>query len=229
MIAPLVPYAVKGAIWYQGEHNCSNLLMAELYYRYLPLLVKEWRKDFGEGLAFGWVQLPQLERPSYRPVVRDAMLAGTRTIKNAGMAVTIDIGMPNDNHPVNKQDVGKRLAMWALGDVYRQKVPSTSGPLLEGHSIQGREIVVAFSHADGGLECKTGELQGFEIAGEDQKWMPAKARIEGKNVIVSSPDVPKPAAVRYAWADNPTASLFNGAGLPASPFRTDDWPLKPLK
>jgi len=142
--------------------------------------------------------------------------------KITGMAVTLDVGDANDNHPKNKQDVGLRLALWALGDVYDQKVSATSGPLPAGHKIRGNEVVMTFKHTGGGLSAKGG-LKGFVIAGEDKTWKPAQARIEGDAVIISSPDVPKPVAARYAWDVSPEASLYNGAGLPASPFRTDDW------
>jgi hypothetical protein len=113
--------------------------------------------------------------------------------------------------------------LWALGDVYGQKVVATSGPLPAGHEVQGGEVVVSFTHCNGGLKAKDGELKGFVMAGDDRQWKPAKARIEGEKVIVSSADVARPVAVRYAWADNPECNLYNGAGLPASPFRTDDW------
>jgi sialate O-acetylesterase len=141
------------------------------------------------------------------------------------MAVTMDIGDPKDIHPKNKQDVGKRLALWALGTVYGEKVRATSGPLPAGHKVRGSEIVLSFTHTNGGLCAKGGALKGFVIAGEDKQWKPATARIEGEKVVVSGADVKKPVAARYAWLDNPDCNLFNGAGLPASPFRTDHWPV----
>ncbi|HEY5311990.1 MAG TPA: sialate O-acetylesterase [Pirellulales bacterium] len=222
MIAPLIPYSLRGAIWYQGEHNTSRLELAELYGQQLPLLVEDWRSRWGSDFPFAWVQLPNLDRKDFRPLVRDAMLQSLR-VKNTGMAVTIDIGEPGDNHPKNKQEVGRRLALWALGTVYGQKVPATSGPLPAGHKTRGSEVVLSFTHTDGGLVAKGGELRGFQIAGADKVWKPAQAKIDGADVIVGNPDVKQPVAVRYAWAGNPDCNLYNGAGLPASPFRTDDW------
>jgi hypothetical protein len=146
-------------------------------------------------------------------------------VPKTGMAITMDIGDPADIHPKNKQDVGRRLALWALGTVYGQKVASVSGPLPAGHAVKGGEVVCSFTHADGGLTAKGGDLKGFVIAGADQKWLPANARIVGDTVAVSHPDVKAPVAVRYAWAANPECNLFNGAGLPASPFRTDTFDL----
>jgi sialate O-acetylesterase len=151
--------------------------------------------------------------------VREAMLQ-TLKLPNTGMAITIDIGDPKDIHPTNKQDVGKRLAAWALGTVYgRDVVPS--GPIPAGYEVRGSEIIVKFKYAAAGLTGKDGTLRGFEIAGEDRQWFPALARIAGDTVIISHPEVQKPVAVRYAWQDNPDCNLYNSAGLPASPFRTD--------
>lgn len=223
-IAPLIPYAIRGAVWYQGEANSHP--GKGLFYQYqLPLLVTDWRARWGEEFPFAWVQLPNFRREGEDwMLVREAMLKTLRLPKT-GMAIAIDIGETTDIHPKNKQDVGKRLALWALGTEYGQKVPATSGPLASGHEVRGSEIAVTFKHADGGLRAMGGELKGFVIAGEDRQWKPARARIEGERVIVSSADVSKPAAVRYAWATDPECNLFNGAGLPASPFRTDDWPV----
>jgi len=146
----------------------------------------------------------------------------TLALKDTGMAITIDIGDEKDIHPKNKQDVGRRLAAWALGTVYGQKV-ATSGPMPAGHQVRGSEVLLSFKHTDGGLVAKGGELKGFVVAGEDKQWKSARARIEGDKVIVSSADVKQPVAARYAWENWPTCNLYNGAGLPASPFRTDDW------
>ena len=139
------------------------------------------------------------------------------------MGVNIDIGEEKNIHPKNKQEVGRRLSLWALGTVYGRKVAATSGPLPVGHEIHDAEVVLRFSHTEGGLVAKDGELRGFIIAGKDKLWQPAKARIVGEMVIASSPDLPHPVAVRYAWENYPVCNLYNGAGLPASPFRTDDW------
>ena len=222
MIAPLIPFALRGALWYQGEAN-SGPGRAEYYQYQLPLLVEDWRARWGQGdFPFAWVQLPNFNGPGRNwPAVREAMLKTLR-LPRTGMAVTIDIGNPDNVHPANKQDAGKRLAMWALGDVYGRKVVP-SGPLPAGHKIKDGQIVVSFKNSGGGLVAKGGAVQGFLIAGADKKWVAAAARIAGGTVVVSSPEVKNPVAVRYAWANNPVCNLYNGAGLPASPFRTDDW------
>jgi hypothetical protein len=150
-------------------------------------------------------------------------------IPNTGMAVTLGLGEANNVHPKNKKDVGKRLALWALAEVYKQKDLIYQGPLPTGQEIRGKEIVVFFKHADGGLIAKDGAVKGFMIAGEDRKWMDGTARLDGNTAIVSNPDVSKPVAVRYAWGCNPAWSLMNGAGLPASPFRTDTWKIVPAE
>lgn len=223
-IAPLIPYAIRGAIWYQGEAN-SHPPKGILYQYQLPLLVKDWRARWGDDFPFAWAQLP-----NYGRTVEDWCLvqeAELKTLKlpHTGMAVTIDVGERDNIHPKNKQEVGKRLSYWALGEVYGQKVASTCGPLPASHEIRGPEVVVTFKHADGGLKSKDGELKGFMLAGEDKQWKPAAARIDGDKVIVSSAEVAKPVALRYAWAVWPVCNLYNGAGIPASPFRTDDWPV----
>jgi hypothetical protein len=222
MIAPLIPYALRGAIWYQGEHNCSSLEKASLYAEQLPLLIQDWRTRWGHDLAFAWVQLPNFEQNGFRPLVREAMLK-TLAVKNTGMAITIDIGEAKDNHPKNKAEVGRRLSLWALGAVYHKPVATTSGPLPLVREVRDNHIAITFKHADEGLVAKGSELKGFEIAGLDKVWKPATAKIAGDEVLVSNPEVAKPAAVRYSWASNPDGNLYNGAGLPASPFRTDDW------
>ncbi|MBI5800524.1 MAG: sialate O-acetylesterase [Verrucomicrobia bacterium] len=220
-IAPLIPYAIRGALWYQGEAN-SMPEKARFYEAQLKLLVTDWRARWGSDFPFAWVQLPNFGGPGRDwPAVREAMLR-TLVLPKTGMAITIDIGEERDIHPKNKQDVGRRLAAWALGTVYGQKV-ATSGPLPAGHQVRGSEVVLSFKHTGGGLVAKGGELKGFVIAGADKQWQPATARIEGDKVIVSSAAVKQPAAARYAWENWPTCNLFNGAGLPASPFRTDDW------
>ncbi|MES2692559.1 MAG: sialate O-acetylesterase, partial [Verrucomicrobiota bacterium] len=225
MIAPLIPYGLRGAIWYQGEHNCGREEAARLYYRQLPLLIADWRARWGSDFPFAWVQLPNFGKEDFRPLVREAMSQSLK-VKNTGQAVTIDIGDPNDNHPKNKQEVGRRLGLWALGDVYGKKVPATSGPVFAGHTVRGRELTLRFTHAEGGLVAKGGELHSFQIAGADRKWKPAQARIAGETIVVSHAEIAAPVAVRYAFTNSPTATLYNGADLPASPFRTDDWPLR---
>lgn len=228
MIAPLVPYGVRGALWYQGENN-SNKSFSNLYGLQLRTLVQDWRTRFGSEFAFAWVQLPDYRAPQTEPVeeskwaiVREQMLKALAAPKT-GMAIALGCGEEKDIHPKNKQEVGARLAMWARAKVYGQKCES-SGPLPASHPIKGGNVTITFKHADG-LKARDGEVKGFAIAGADKKFVWADARIEGSKVIVSSPEVKAPAAVRYAWADNPVWSLENAAGLPATPFRTDDWPL----
>jgi len=226
-IAPLIPYALRGVVWYQGEQNAAPG-MGQYYQYELPLLVNDWRAHWHEELPFAWVQLPNYatsgEWETGWMLVREAMLK-TLHLPHTGMAITVDIGEPKDIHPKNKQDVGHRLALWALGDVYGVKVPATSGPLPAHHEVRGAEMVLSFTHAEGGLLTKAGNLKGFLIAADDRQWKPAQARIQNEQVLVSSPEVANPVAARYDWAANPDGNLYNGAGLPASPFRTDDWPL----
>lgn len=220
-IAPLIPYAIRGAIWYQGEAN-ANPGRGKLYRYQLPLLVDDWRQHWGAELPFAWVQLPNFRREGEDwMLVREAMLQTLR-LPRTGMAVTIDIGDSNNIHPTNKQDVGERLALWALGDVYGRKGTATSGPRIVGHQARGDKVVLSFTHCDGGLQARGGELKGFVIAGEDHHWKPAVARFEGDKVVVSHPEIRQPFAVRYAWEADPVCNLYNGAGLPASPFRTDE-------
>ena len=221
-ISPLIPFAIRGALWYQGEAN-STPAKAPLYEHQLALLIRDWRARWGDELPFAWVQLPNFIGTGRDwPLVREAMLK-TLALPKTGMAIAIDVGEANDIHPKNKQAVGHRLALWALGTVYDQKVAATSGPLPAGHEIRGREIVLRFKHTGGGLVAKDGELKGFVLAGPDHTWQPAQARIVGDTVVVTSPSVAAPLAARYAWENFPTCNLFNAAGLPASPFRTDDW------
>ncbi len=228
LIAPLIPYAIRGAIWYQGENNAGSG-NPKLYNIQLPVLIKDWRQRWNQGdFPFAWVQLPNFQKRNPDPgansnwaIVREAMLK-TLALPNTGMAITIDVGEEGNIHPKDKQTVGARLALWAKAKVYSQTNPS-SGPLPGDHHISGKEITISFTQADGGLVAKGGELKGFALAGADKKWVWAQARIEGDKVIVSSPEVTAPAAVRYAWGDNPDCNLNNGANLPASPFRTDTW------
>ncbi len=221
-LEPLIPYGIKGAIWYQGEHNCGTVAEGLLYRLQLPLLINDWRARWGSDFPFAWVQLPGYGTAGPgRAYVREAQLRSL-SLKNTGMVVTLDVGDASNNHPTNKQDVGKRLAWWALGSVYKKAGTPTSSPLVKGHEVHGGEMVLNFAHADKGLVLHE-RTKGFVIAGEDKQWKPATARIDGGKVIVSSAEVPHPAAVRYAWGSSPDCPLFNGAGLPASPFRTDDW------
>ena len=214
-IAPLMPYRIRGALWYQGEAN-STPQKAPFYQYQLPLLIKDWRSRWGYDFPMAWVQLPNFRGTGREwPVVREAMLQSLQ-VPNTGMAITLDIGDPADIHPKNKQDVGKRLAMWALGTVYEKPV-TTSGPIASGHERRGTSIAIKFRHTDGGLRGKGETLTGFEIS-DSGGFKPAHAKIVGNEVLVDRSDITEPIAVRYAWENNPTASLFNGAGLPASPF-----------
>lgn len=228
-IMPLIPFAIRGAIWYQGESNSG---IGDLYGMQLAMMIKDWRARWGYDFPFAWVQLPNFHQPQKEPVedsgwvmVREGMLK-CLNLPKTGMAIALDVGEANDIHPTRKQEVGKRLGMWALADVYGQKGVAACGPLPSGHEVRGNEIVVSFKHTDGGLVAKDGAVKGFAIAGADKKWVKAEAKISGDKVVVSSPEVKAPVAVRYAWAANPEFSLYNGAGIPASPFRTDDWPVK---
>lgn len=227
-VAPLAPYALKGMLWYQGEANTADA-RAALYDRQLSALITDWRARWGEELPFAWVQLPNFTRPGEGwPLMREAMLK-TLALPKTGMAVTIDIGEAKDIHPKNKQEVGRRLSLWALGTVYGRKVAATSGPLPAGHVIRGAEVVVTLTHAEG-LKTRDGApVKGFQLAGTDKQWKPATARIDGaKWLVVTSAEVAAPVALRYAWEDNPETNLVNGADLPASPFRTDDWAPVPV-
>ncbi|MFY8228822.1 MAG: sialate O-acetylesterase, partial [Opitutales bacterium] len=221
-VVNLVPYTLRGMLWYQGEGNAGN---PGLYHKQLSQLVTSWRTLWNDEVPFAWVQLPNYTAPGEGwPRVRESMMK-TLELPKTGMAITIDIGDAKDIHPKNKQGVGKRLSFWALGTVYGKNVAAISGPLPAGSSISGDAITVSFKHANGGLKSMNGgALTGFQIAGEDKQWKVAEAKIVGETVVVSSAEVAKPAAVRYAWKDWPEYSLANGAGLPASPFRTDDWP-----
>ena len=216
-ISPLIPYAIRGAVWYQGEAN-TNGPKPPFYKTQLTLLAKDWRTRWNDEFPFAWVQLPNFTRAGEGwPIVREQMLNALSTIPNSGMAVTLDIGEEKNIHPVNKQEVGRRLAQWALGAVYHKDVPDTSGPLIDTATVKGGAFVLTFKHAQG-LNAK-GDLAEFEIAGADGQWQPAEAKIDGETVIVSCKAVAEPKQVRYAWKDNPVATLFNGAGIPASPFR----------
>ncbi len=222
-IAPLVPYPIRGALWYQGEANANSEAGAHYYKHQLPLLIQDWRSRWGNNFPFAWVQLPNFGgRSNGWCLVRDGQLKSL-AIPHTGMAITVDIGESGNIHPKNKQEVGHRLSLWALGEVYGKKVAATCGPVPDQHKIQGNEFVVTFKHTNGGLVSRDGSLRGFELAGADKLWRPASARIVANHVIASCPDLPNPVALRYAWRDNPDCNLYNGAGLPASPFRTDLW------
>jgi sialate O-acetylesterase len=230
MIAPLVPYAIRGAIWYQGESNASA---ASLYRTLFPAMIRNWRRDWGQGdFPFLFVQLANFMARRPQPAdsawaeLREAQLQ-TLSLNNTGMAVIIDIGDEKDIHPKNKQDVGKRLALAAQGIAYDRPVVF-SGPTYESMKVEGGRVRLSFKHAGRGLVARGEKLLGFAVAGEDRKFVWADAKIEDKTVVVWSEAVPHPAAVRYGWADNPECTLYNEEGLPASPFRTDAWPRAPI-
>jgi sialate O-acetylesterase len=225
MIAPLVPFAIRGAIWYQGESNAGR---AYQYRTLFSIMIRNWRSAWGHEFPFYFVQLANWRARKAEPDESDwAELREAQTMSlrepRTGMAVTIDIGDEKDIHPRNKLDVGRRLAAWALADTYGQKVVR-SGPLFDRHVIEGNKVRIHFKHGAGLKTTDGGPLKGFAIAGEDRRFVWADAHIEGDTVTVSSPTILKPVAVRYGWADNPVANLYNNASLPASPFRTDDWP-----
>ena len=228
MINPLIPYTIKGAIWYQGESNAGR---AYEYRKSFPMMIEDWRNRWGLGdFPFYFVQLASFKASggtsaggSSWAELREAQHK-TLSLPHTGQAITIDIGETDDIHPRNKQDVGKRLAAIALYDSYGYDVVY-SGPVYKKLQIKGAQATIHFDHVHSGLTAKgSTNVIGFEIAGADKQFHPAEARIEGGTVVVSSPSVAKPKAVRYAWADDPGKSnLFNKDGFPAAPFRTDKW------
>ncbi len=226
MIAPLLPYAIKGAIWYQGESNAGR---GRQYRDLLPAMIADWRHQFGVGdFPFYIVSLAAFSPPTAAPVesdwaeLRESQAWTARNVKNCGLAVTIDIGDAADIHPKNKRDVGRRLAWAALAQTYGLPIPY-SGPWYREMAVEEGRLRLRFDHA-AGLTARGGALTGFAVAGEDRRFVSAEAVIEGDSVVVSSPAVAKPVAARYAWHAHPVCNLFNGAGLPAVPFRTDTWP-----
>ncbi len=250
MINPILPFTIKGVIWYQGEGNASR---AWQYRKAFPLLIEDWRARWNQpDLPFYFCQLANNGQKKSEPEddnwaeLRDAQTSALK-LPHTGQAVLIDIGEAEAIHPINKKDAGERLAKVALADAYGKKIPFSS-PVFESSAVEGAKVRIRFSHADGGLVARplpatynvfltenrtaplvrnspNSELEGFAICGEDHKWVWADARIEGGEVLVWSDQVPRPVAVRYAWAENPTVNLYNGAGLPAVPFRTDDFKL----
>jgi sialate O-acetylesterase len=228
MITPLLPSVFRGVLWYQGE---SNALKARQYRKLLPTLIGSWRDAWhDQDLEFLIVQLPNHGATPDDPgesawaELREAQLLTLQQLPKTGMAVTIDVGDAKNLHPHRKLEVGQRLALWAQGTIYKEPI-EYSGPLYESMRIEGSEIRVRFTHVGSGLEASSGgELRGFALAGADRKFHWAEARVDGDTVLISSRDVPSPVAARYAWADSPLCNLFNKDGLPASPFRTDDWP-----
>jgi sialate O-acetylesterase len=228
MVAPLLNYRIKGVIWYQGESNAGKPVE---YRQLFPAVINNWRQKFNQGnFPFLFVQLANFMQAKDQPsesgwaMLREAQLK-TLSVPNTGMAVITDVGEWNDIHPLNKQDVGRRLALAAQKVAYGDKKVVYSGPLYQSMKVQGNKIVISFTNTGSGLVAKGGgELRYFAIAGSDKKFEWAKATIEGNKVIVWNNTITNPVAVRYAWADNPDgANLYNKEGLPASPFRTDEW------
>lgn len=229
MIAPLLPFAIKGAIWYQGESNAGR---AEQYRTLFPDMIRNWRRDWGQGdFTFLAVQLAPFRDIQPQPgesdwaELREAQLLATRVLPNVGLAVITDVGDEKDIHPQKKQPVGERLALAARALAHGEKIPY-SGPVYRDHSVEAGRIVLRFDHVGKGLLARDGELKGFAICGEDRRWVWAEAVIQpNQTIVVSSPEVPRPVAVRYGWAAYPVVNLWNADGLPATPFRTDDFPL----
>jgi sialate O-acetylesterase len=227
MLAPIAPYGVRGAIWYQGEANTGY---PAIYAKVMSLLIDDWRRAFNRPeMPFLLVQLPAFNPDNVPPgnwaALREQQVKITKDVPNTGMAVTIDVGDPKDIHPKNKKPVGYRLALVALKNVYKKDLVS-SGPTYDSMKVDGNRIRLTLGNIGGGLVTSDGkDVAGFTIAGADHVFVPAQAKIEGGQVIVWSDDVGDPQAARYAWADYPTCNLANKEGLPAGPFRTDDWPL----
>jgi sialate O-acetylesterase len=236
MIAPLVPYAIEGAIWYQGESNAGRA------YQYRSLfadMIRNWRRAWGQGdFTFLEVQLAPWDKGRKRPLseitaapgnsdwaeLREAQSLVAKQLLKVGMAVITDVGDKDDIHPTKKEPVGGRLALAARGIAYSEKIVY-SGPTYRTMKVNGDKIALSFDHLGKGLQARDGQLQGFAIAGADQKFIWAQAEIQGDQVVVSNPSVAQPVAVRYGWADCPVVNLWNKNGLPACPFRTDDFPM----
>jgi len=217
MIVPLLNYTIQGAIWYQGESNAGR---AYQYQTLFPAMIENWRSDWKLGdFPFYFVQIAPYK--GQIPEIREAQLIALKKVPNSGMVVTTDIGNVNDIHPRNKQDVGIRLALWALAKTYGENKVVCSGPIYRAKRIEGNRIRLYFDHVGSGLLADGGELTHFTIAPAGRDFIPAKAVIEGSTIVVSSPDVANPADVRFGWANSAEPNLFNREGLPASPFRTD--------
>ncbi|MEN6402397.1 MAG: sialate O-acetylesterase, partial [Armatimonadia bacterium] len=225
MINPLINFAIRGAIWYQGEANAGR---AYQYRKLMPLMITDWRTKWGYDFPFYQVNLANYMARKDQPgdsawaELREAQTM-TAALPNNGQAVIIDVGLADNIHPTDKQTVGNRLAVLALAKTYG-KGNEWSGPMYDKMAVENGKIRLTFTHADGMATKDGGPVKGFAIAGEDKKFVWAEAKIDGKSIVVSSPEVAAPVAVRYAWADNPDTNLYNAAGLPAVPFRTDDWP-----
>lgn len=225
MIAPLQPFAIRGVIWYQGESNAGR---AYQYRTLFPTLIRSWRSAWNRGdFCFLFVQLAPWEGTMTSPLwpeLREAQLLTAQTVPNTGMVVITDLGDKADIHPRDKEPVGQRLALAARALAYGEPI-EWSGPLFHHAEFKNHRVILTFKHIGGGLVSRDGPLTGFTICGPDRQFKPAIAEIVGDNVIVSHPDVKEPIAVRYGWENFPVVNLWNRVGLPASPFRTDDFPL----
>jgi sialate O-acetylesterase len=234
LVAPLIPYAIKGVIWYQGEDNVPD---SQLYAKLFPAMIADWRERWGEGnFPFLFVQIANFAMHPKEdwPLLRETQLKSSQIVPNSAMALTIDIGLPENIHPVDKSDLGHRLALAAEALAYGQKI-IYSGPIYNSMSAEGNAIQIKFSSTGSGLKIGAppwigprspvppkDHLSGFAIAGDDKKWVVADATIDGDMVMVSSSQVSNPVAVRYGWDNAPVCNLYNQENLPASPFRTDD-------
>jgi sialate O-acetylesterase len=236
MIHPLLPSPIRGVIWYQGESNAGDQ-QARAYRDQFRSLITSWRAAWqpsgsARTFPFLWVQLPNYGRPDSVPTatgggwaVQRESMAAALALPNTGQAITIDVGGATQLHPTNKQDPGHRLALVARRVAYGERVVA-SGPTYRAHTVRGDSVIVSFDHADGGLTTTAGDgsVGAFAVAGADRRWVWARARVEGDHVVVWSDQVRAPVAVRYAWSNSPvSANLYNGARLPAAPFRTDTW------
>ena len=224
MLAPLIPFAIRGAIWYQGE---SNRERAHQYRALLPAMIADWRRSWGQGaFPFYFVQIAPFDYDGDRgeaAELREAQLLSTR-VENTGMAVTMDVGDPDDIHPGDKRTVGQRLSLWALARTYGRDDVECTGPVYRSMSVEGKSVRLRFDHVGDGLLVRNGPLKHFTVAGADRVFVEARARVDGGSIVVSSDAVTDPAAVRFCWGAADESNLFNSAGLPASSFRTDDWP-----
>jgi sialate O-acetylesterase len=227
MIAPLIPFAIRGVIWYQGESNAAR---AEQYAKLFPAMIQGWRADWQQGdFPFLFVQLAPFMKIETEPTdpnwarLREAQLKTLTAAPNTAMAVITDVGAENDIHPKQKQPVGARLALAARALAYGHPV-TYSGPVYDRMKVQDGKAILSFKHVGKGLECRGDQLTGFTICGPDKKFVNAQARIEGDQVVVWSDQVKAPVAVRFGWANFPVVNLWNKDGLPATPFRTDDFP-----
>ncbi len=226
MISPILPYSIRGVIWYQGEANARRAFE----YRFIfPAMIQNWREEWNDpDMPFFYVQIApwQYSEPDIAAELREAQLITMNIMPYTGMVVTTDlVDNVDDIHPENKRPVGERLALWALANVYNQGDIIFSGPVYKSMNIEGEKIRIFFDYVDGGLVAKNGELTHFELAGDNEIFFPADATVDGKTVLIYSDLVKNPKNVRFGWSNTAQPNLFNNAGLPASPFRTDNFPL----